>query len=155
VDESLTKTMTFFLRGVALELRRDIDWRAKGYHRNLIQRVGIYLAALIRDIVRIPLHSKEGIGQAHFRVRIQYISDYAIPALEFFRVEYPIDHMQRDHIDEAIELLQRGVGLTSDGRIHALDEWYATMEEFGQLTEYSRQAAKKIEEVVGLETVAV
>jgi hypothetical protein len=107
----------------------------------------------VRDIVRIPLHHREGIGQARFRARIEYISENAIPTLKFFQTKYPTDERQRTLIDEAIELLQKGIGLISDGSYPVLDEWYATMEEFYELTKYSQQAAIKIDEVIGLQII--
>jgi len=146
--ELLAETQRFFLGRVASELTREIDWRAKGYGKSVIPRAAIYVAAMVRDIVRIPLHHQDGIGQARFRPRIDYISESAIPILKFFQVNYPIDDRQCLLIDEALELLEKGVRLISDGRIPALDEWYATMEEFHDLTEYSRQAATRIEEMV-------
>ena len=149
MDELLERSLDFFLRGVAAELNKEIDWRAKGHGRNAIQKVGIYLAAMARDIVRIPLHYRGGIGQARFRSRVEYISEKAIPTLKFFRSNYPIDENRQVLIDEAIELLHKGVGLISDGAIPALDEWYATMEEFHELTEYSRQAAHRLEKAAG------
>ncbi len=152
MDDLLDETRKFFLQRVASELNQEIDWRERGSGKNVAQRVGIYLAALVRDIVRIPLHHPKGIGQARFRNRIQYISENAIPTLKFFQSKYPCDKRQRAIIDEAIELLQKGVGLISDGPIPLLDEWYATMEEFFELSKYSKQAAKKIEEVIDPKT---
>jgi hypothetical protein len=148
MDQLLSETLRFFLQRLASELNTEIDWRARGYGKNIFQRSGIYVAALVRDIIRIPLHDQAGIGQARFRARVQYIADDAIPTLEFFQANYPISRRQQALIGEARESLQRGVGLISDGRIPALDEWYATMKEFHELTEYSQQAARKIEEVL-------
>ena len=141
------------MRRVASELNTEIDWRAKGYGKNIAQRSGIYVAALVRDIVRIPLHHRGGIGQARFRARVAYISESAIPTLHFFQTNFPTSARQRVLAEEAIELLQKGVDLISDGRIAVLDEWYATMEEFHELTEYSRLAAEKIDEITALDSV--
>ncbi len=98
--------------------------------------------------MRIPLHNQRGIGQAQFRFRVAYISNTAIPTLSFFLNKYPIEKEQHNLIEEAITLLQKGAELIKDGRMPALDEWYATMEEFYKLTQYSQKAAEKIEKVI-------
>ncbi|MFQ5887722.1 MAG: hypothetical protein ACE5HY_03400, partial [Candidatus Hydrothermarchaeales archaeon] len=82
--------------------------------------------------------------QAQFRFRIFYISETAIPTPNFFLTRYPLEEEQRRLIKEAIDLLQKGAGLISNGSIPTIDEWYATMEEFYQLTKYSQEATKKI-----------
>ena len=149
MDTLLDETLKFFLRIVISELQQEIDWRAKGQDKNVVQRAGIYLAAFARDLVRIPLHHRGGIGQARFRARIEFVSANALPVLRFFRSKYPIDHRQSALIEEAIELLQKSLGLIRDGTLPELDEWYATMDEFSELTQYSQLAAKKLEEAIG------
>jgi hypothetical protein len=151
MDELLDKTRAFFLRRVVAELKRPIDWRAQGRGKGIVRRTGIYLAAFLRDIVRIPLHHPDGIGQARFRARVQYIADDAIPIIEFFQAEYACDMRVGALLDEAIEWLGKGKQLVEDGPFPRLDLWYATMDEFSQLTEYSRQAAEKIEDAIGAE----
>jgi hypothetical protein len=154
MDELLDKTLDFFLRGIARELSKDIDWRARGHGRNVFVRASIYTAAMVRDLIRIPLHHPAGIAQSRFRARVAFISERAIPILAFFRANYPIQEHRKTLIDEAIEVLERGVSLISDGAYPKLDEWYATMEEFHSLSEYSQQAATIILAVVELEPVA-
>lgn len=151
MDELSDKTLKFFLQQVALQLRKEIDWRARGYGRGVFVRIAIYLAAVARDLIRIPMHHPDGIGQSRFRARVEYMAETAIPTLAFFRANYPIDERERTLIDEAIEALERGVSLISDGTYPTLDEWYATMEEFHQLSEYSEQAAEKISAMAHLE----
>ncbi len=148
MNELLDDTLKFFLKAIALELHKEIDWRAKGYGKSVIKRVAIYTAAFVRDLTRIPRHYHRGIGQAQFRFRIAYISDTALPTLNFFLTKYPLPPGQRVFMETAVDLLQKGANLTRDGTIRALDEWYATMEEFCQLTEYSQEAAKRIEEAI-------
>ena len=148
MDELLDKTLKFFLRQVVLQLSEEIDWRAKGHGRNVFVRTAIYIAALVRDLIRIPTHHPAGIGMARFRARVEYIAESAIPTLAFFGANYPIDERQRTLISEAIEELERGVSLISDGPIPTLDEWYATMEEFHQLSEFSQKAVEKLSAVV-------
>jgi hypothetical protein len=145
-DELLADTFAFVMKSIALELSNEIDSRAEGYGKTVLRRAWIYLAALLRDFIRIPLHYYKGIGQAQFRYRVFYISNTALPTLHFFLERYPLKAEQRRLLEEAIDLLERGAGLISDGRISALDAWYATMEEFAQLTHYSREAAEKIRE---------
>ena len=152
MDELIDKTRTFFLGRVAAELRREIDWRAKGHGKSIPRRVAIYLAAFVRDVVRIPLHHREGIGQARFRARVTYITETAIPTLRFFRTEYPADEETAALLDEATERLEKGATLLRDGAVPALDEWYATMEEFSELTRFSREAAERIGAVIGART---
>lgn len=152
MDEILVKTLKFFLGSIAAELNKDIDWRAKGYGKNVFIRAGIYFVAMVRDLIRIPTHHKEGIAQSRFRARIEYISKTVIPSLNFFKSNYPIDDGQHVLITEAIELLNKGVSLISDGAIPKLDEWYATMDEFYELTMYSQQAAQSIEELIDFKT---
>ncbi len=148
MDELLDDTLKFFLKAIASELHKEIDWRAKGHGKSLIKRAVIYAAAFVRDLTRIPRHYHGGIGQAQFRFRVAYISDIALPTLSFFLTKYPLQQRQQIPIEAAVDLLQQGANLIRDGKIPALDEWYATMEEFGQLTECSRQAAKRIEEAI-------
>lgn len=148
MDELLDDTLKFFLKPIATELSQEIDLRARGYGKNLIRRIGIYTVAFLRDLTRIPLHYYKGIGQAQFRFRVAYISNTAIPTLNFFLTRYPLEEKQCRLIEEAIDFLQKGEGLIRNGSIPSLDEWYATMEEFYQLTTYSQEAAKKIEEVM-------
>lgn len=154
MDKLLDKTLTFFLRQMALQLSVEIDWRAKGYGRNVLVRAAIYTAALARDLIRIPLHHPDGIGQSRFRARVEYIDDRAIPTLKFFGANFPIDARQKSLINEAIEVLERGVSLISDGAYPTIDEWYATMEEFHQLSEYSLQAVEKISAVIQSDVAA-
>ncbi len=144
----LLETMEFFLKSIAEELKKEIDWRAKGYGKNPLLRAGIYTAALLRDLIRIPLHHKRGIGQAQFRFRVDYIINNAIPTLKFFQTKYPLEDEQQKRLEEAINLLQEGVGLIKDGSIQVVDEWYATMEEFYKLTKYSKVAALNIENII-------
>jgi len=150
MDELLKRTMRFFLEGVASELNRDIDWRATGHDRGVLKKVGIYAAAMVRDLIRIPLHHRGGIAQARFRVRVGYISEFAIPTLRFFVTEYPLDERTTTLLEEAVKELQQGVDLIADGPMPTLDEWYATMEEFHRLTEHSKRGAEKITRAVEL-----
>ena len=150
MDELLIRTMSFILERVASELNRDIDWRATGHGRGVLQRIGIYAAAMVRDLIRIPLHHRGGIAQARFRARIGYISESAIPTLRFFMTDYPLDEHTTTLLEEAVKELQDGVKLITDGPMPKLDEWYATMEEFHRLTEHSKRGAEKISRAVGL-----
>lgn len=148
--QTLNDTLEFFLGLIARELTTEIDWRAKGYGRNVIMRILIYVAALVRDVIRIPLHRHRGIAQAQFRLRVSYIDETAIPTLEFFVSKYPLHERQTELLRESIDLLRRGSDLTRDGRVLAIDEWYATMEEFHQLTKYSQEAARKLQETIDI-----
>ena len=150
MDELLIRTMSFFLERVASELNRDIDWRSTGHGRGVLQRVGIYAAAMVRDLIRIPLHHRGGIAQARFRARIGYISEFALPTLRFFVTDYPLDEQTTTLLEEAVKELQNGLDLITDGPMPKLDEWYATMEEFHRLTEHSKRGAEKITRAVGL-----
>ncbi len=147
-ESLLEETMEFFLKSIAEELKKEIDWRAKGYGKNPLLRAGIYTAAFLRDLIRIPLHHKRGIGQAQFRFRVDYIINNALPTLRFFQTKYPLKDAQQKQLKEAINILQEGVGLIKDGKIQEVDEWYATMEEFYKLTKYSKVAALKIENII-------
>lgn len=90
-DKLLNDTMKFFLENIATELSQEIDWRSRGYGKNIFTRVGIYTVAFLRDLLRIPLHYYRGIGQAQFRFRVAYISNTAIPTLNFFLTRYPLE----------------------------------------------------------------
>jgi hypothetical protein len=103
---------------------------------------------MVRDLIRIPLHHREGIAQARFRARVDYISEFAIPTLRFFVAEYPLDDRTATLLKDAVKELQQGVELIADGRVPTLDEWYATMEEFHRLTEHSKRGAEKITRAV-------
>ncbi len=143
-DKLLADTLKMVLYSIAKELNVEIDSRAQGYGKSAFRRCVIYLVALIRDLVRIPLHHYKGIGQAQFRYRVFYISNTAIPTIHFFLERYSLDKDQRRSLEEAIDLLRQGAALINDGIIPALDAWYATMQEFYELTQYSREAALKI-----------
>lgn len=140
-DPLLEQTLRFVLSGVERELRTDIDWRAGGRGRNPISRAAIYAAALVRDLTRIPSHHPDGIAQARFRARIRYLGRTAIPTVAFFLDHYPLPPDRKDALASAVAELERCVGLATDGRIRALDEWYATMNEFAALSEGCRRAA--------------
>jgi hypothetical protein len=142
----LEQTMCFVLSGIERELRTEIDWRAAGRGRNVFQRAAIYAAAMLRDLVRIPLHHPDGVAQARFRARIQYLERTAMPTVKFFLDHYPLSRHQQDALVSASTELEKSVDLISDGKIRALDEWYATMEEFGVLTERCGRAAEAIAE---------
>jgi|LGVF01.1.fsa_nt_gb hypothetical protein len=142
----LEQTMRFVLSGIERELRLEIDWRAAGRGRNVFRRAAIYAAAMLRDLVRIPLHHPDGVAQARFRARIQYIERTAMPTVKFFLDHYPLSQRQREALASASTELEESVGLISDGKIRALDEWYATMEEFGVLTERCGRAADALAE---------
>ncbi len=143
-------TVEFFLKLIARELTSEIDWRAKGYGRNVIIRILIYAVALVRDVIRIPLHHHRGIAQAQFRFRVSYIEETAIPTLEFFVSKYPLHDRQTELLRESIDLLRKGSDLIRDGRVLVMDEWYATMEEFHRLTQYSQEAARKLQETIDI-----
>jgi len=140
--------LSFVLSGIERELRLEIDWRAEGRGRNVFRRAAIYAAAMLRDLVRIPTHHPDGVAQARFRVRIQYIERTAVPTVKFFLDQYPLSRRQQDALVSASTELEESVGLISDGKIRALDEWYATMEEFGELTERCGRAADAIAEAI-------
>jgi hypothetical protein len=142
----LEQTMCFVLSGIERELRTEIDWRAAGRGRNVFQRAAIYAAAMLRDLVRIPLHHPDGVAQARFRARIQYLERTAMPTVKFFLDHYPLSRHQQDALVSASTELEKSVDLISDGKIRALDEWYATMEEFGVLTGRCGRAAEAIAE---------
>ena len=144
MTDLLDETKQFFLRALVRELSKEIDWRARAFRRNVLVRFTIYLAALVRDLVRIPLHHPQGIGQARFRLRVVYIRETALPTLHFFLQKYPLEADEQAELSRAIELLEAGAALTRDGAVRAIDEWYATIEEFGQLTRCSRAAAEAI-----------
>jgi hypothetical protein len=144
----LDHTLRFALSGIERELRLDIDWRAEGRGRNVFQRAAIYTAAMARDLARIFLHHPDGVAQAKFRVRIQYIERTAVPMVKFFLDHYPLSQHQQGSLVSALTELEESVGLISDGKIPALDEWYATMEEFGELTERCGRAADAIAEAI-------
>ena len=112
----------------------------------MFRRTAIYAAAMLRDLVRIPLHHPDGVAQARFRTRIRYIERTAVPTVEFFLNHYPLSRRQREALVSASTELEESVGLISDGKIRALDEWYATMEEFGVLTERCGRAADALAE---------
>jgi len=137
----LDHTLRFVLSAIERELRLGIDWRAAGRGRNAVQRAAIYAAAMARDLVRIPIHHPEGIAQARFRARVRYIEGTALPTVTFFLDRYPLSQHRRDALSSAVTELAGCVDLISDGRIRALDEWYATMDEFGVLTERCLRAA--------------
>jgi hypothetical protein len=122
MDALLIKTMAHFLEGIAAELSRNIDWRAVGRGRGVLRRAWIYTVALLRDLVRIPLHHPEGIAQARFRARVKFITENAIPTLRFFVVEYPLDQARIALLGEAIDELQRGADLITDGPIRDVDD---------------------------------
>ncbi len=147
-DKLFDDTLKFFLELIVMELSQEIDLRAKGYGKNIITRVVNHIVDFLGDMIRIPLQHYRGVGQAQFRFRVFYISNTVLPALNFFLTRYPLEEKQCHLIEEAIDLLQRGEGLIRNGGIPALDEWYATMEEFYTLTRYSKEAAGKIEEVI-------
>jgi len=144
----LEQTMRFVLSGIERELRLEIDWRAAGRGRNVFRRAAIYAAAMLRDLVRIPLHHPDGVAQARFRARIQYLERTAVPTVTFFLDHYPLSRGQRDALVSASTELEESVGLISDGKIRVLDEWYATMEEFGGLTERCGRAADALAEAI-------
>jgi len=144
----LDHTLRFVLSGIERELRLDIDWRAEGRGQNVFRRAFIYSAAMVRDITRIFLHHPEGVAQAKFRVRIQYIERTAMPTVEFFLHHYPLSQRQQNELASALSEFEASIGLISDGKIRALDEWYATMEEFGELTERCGRAADAIAEAL-------
>jgi len=144
----LDHTLRFVLSGIERELRLEIDWRAAGRGRNVFRRAAIYAAAMLRDLVRIPLHHPDGVAQARFRARIQYIERTAMPTVKFFLDHYPLSQRQQDALASALSEFEASVGLISDGKIRALDEWYATMEEFGELTERCGRAADAIAEAI-------
>lgn len=154
MTELLSDTVTFFLRPIAAELQKEIDWRARAFGRNVLTRVLVYLAALARDLIRIPLHHPRGIGQAQFRARVIYIQDTALPTLGFFASRYPLPAAPRARLDAAAAALRQGIALLRDGALPRVDEWYATIDEFGQLTEYSRAAARELEALVADLTAA-
>jgi len=151
MDELLVDTMRFFLDPVIDKLNQETDLRSRGYGKNPIYQVGVYLVAFARDLINIPLHSRQGIGQARYRARVAYIEQEVVPILRFFREKYPVRPEQKGLIDEAIELLQRGCQLGVDGRWRLLDQWYATMKEFHAFDDFSRQAAAKIEQLIRLD----
>jgi hypothetical protein len=144
----LEQTMRFVLSGIERELRIEIDWRAAGRGRNVFRRAAIYAVAMLRDLVRIPTHHPEGVAQARFRVRIQYIERTALPTVKFFLDNYPLSRHQQDALAAALSEFETSIGLISDGKIRALDEWYATMEEFAELTERCERAADAIAEAI-------
>ena len=146
--QTLDDTLEFFLGLTARELTTKIDGRSEGHGRNVIMRTLISAAALVRDVIRIPLHHHRGIGQAQFRFRVSYIDETAIPTLAFFLSKYPLNDQQTELLRESIDLLRRGSDLMRDGRVRVMDEWYATMEEFHRLTQYSQEAASKLQETI-------
>jgi hypothetical protein len=137
----LDETLRFVLSGVERELRRELDWRAVPAGVGRIRRVAIYSAALLRDLVRIPLHHPEGIAQARFRVRIRYLERSAIPTIGFFVNRYPLSAERHSALHRALAELEACVRLVQDGRLRAVDEWYATMDEFRRLDEGCGRAA--------------
>jgi hypothetical protein len=145
----LDRTMHFVLSGIEAELRPEIDWRAAGRGKNIFRRAAIYSAGMVRDLVRIPSHHPEGIAQARFRARIRSIERTALPTVRFFLDTYPLSGHQRENLSSAVAELSGCVDLISDGRFHALDEWYATMDEFADLTQRSRRAADAIAAAIG------
>jgi len=144
----IDQTLRFVLSGIERELRLEVDWRAAGRGRNVFRRAAIYSAAMVRDLVRVFLHHPDGVAQAKFRVRIQYIERAAMPTVRFFLDHYPLSRHQQDALASALSEFEASIGLISDGRIPALDEWYATMEEFGELTERCGRAADAIAEAI-------
>jgi hypothetical protein len=144
----LDHTLHFVLSGIERELRLEIDWRAAGRGRNVFRRAAIYAAAMVRDLARVFLHHPDGVAQAKFRVRIQYIERTAVPTVKFFLDHYPLSRRQQDALVSALSEFEASIGLISDGKIPALDEWYATMEEFGELTERCGRAANAIAEAI-------
>lgn len=144
----LDQTLCFVLSGIEGELGLGIDWRAAGHGRNVLERATIYLAAMARDLVRIPLHHPEGIAQARFRARIRYIESTALPTVRYFLDHYPLSPHQRDALSSAVAELSGCIELVSDGRIRALDEWYATIDEFALLTERCARAADALAEAI-------
>ena len=144
----LDQTLRFVLSGIERELRLQIDWRAAGRGRNQFRRAAIYAAAMLRDLVRIPTHHPDGIAQAKFRVRIQFIERTAVPTVKFFLDHYPLSQRQQDALKSALTEFEASIGLKSDGKIRALDEWYATMEEFAELTERCGRAADALTEAI-------
>jgi hypothetical protein len=148
MDQLQARTLKFFLSGIASELQKEIDWRAKGHGKNIFVRTGIYIAALVRDLIRIPLHHKDGIAMSRFRVKVEYLSKYAIPTLRFFQSEFALNERQNSLISDSISNLEQGTALISDGPYPTLDEWYATMEEFHQLTKFCHKAAIILHELI-------
>jgi len=144
-------TLRFFLGQVVSNLERELDWRAEGSGRSVVSRALIYLAAMARDLVRIPLHHPEGIAQARFRARLLYIREVALPTLRFFSDEYDLDFTRTGALDEAIMALETAEALVSDGPVRVIDQWYATMDEFNTLTELSRRATSAIRRVIGFD----
>ncbi|MEJ2581608.1 MAG: hypothetical protein P8127_08220 [Acidobacteriota bacterium] len=141
ITSLLDSTMRFVLSGIERELRLGIDWRASGRGWNVFRRAAIYAGAMARDLVRIPLHHPDGIAQARFRARIQYIERTVVPTVGFFLEHYPLSQHQRDSLSTALTELGGCIELQPDGRMRALDEWYATMEEFAVLTERCEKTA--------------
>ncbi len=140
-ERLLDETLRFVLGGVERELRRDLDWRAVPAGFGRFRRAAIYSAAMLRDLVRIPLHHPDGIAQARFRVRIRYVERTAIPTIRFFVDRYPLSLARRSNLHSALGELEACLRLVSDGRFHAVDEWYATMDEFRRLGEGCARAA--------------
>jgi hypothetical protein len=148
-DELLEETLCRVLSGIERELRPDLDWRAAPDGTGYVRRIAVYSAALVRDLIRIPLHHPDGIAQARFRVRIRYIERTAIPLIEFFVDRYPLSPTRRRALTAALDELHSCAGLVSDGKIPALDAWYATMDEFQRLTDGCRAAADALATAVG------
>jgi len=148
-DELLEQTLCRVLAGIERELRSDLDWRATPEGTGYVRRIAVYSAALVRDLIRIPLHHPDGIAQARFRVRIRYIEQTAIPLIQFFVDRYPLSPVRRRALTAALDELHSCAGLVSDGRIRALDAWYATMDEFRRLTDGCRDAADALANAAG------
>lgn len=148
MDALLVETMRFFLDPVVAKLNDEIDLRSRGYGKNPFHQAAIYLVAFARDLANIPLHSREGIGQARYRARAAYIEREVIPILRFFQENYPIRPEQNKLIEEAVDLLQSACQLGKDGPLRLLDQWYATMKEFHIFVDFSKQAAGKIEQLL-------
>jgi hypothetical protein len=149
VRSLLAETVRFVLSAIERELRLEIDWRAAGEGRGIFRRAVIYAAAMARDLARIPLHHPDGIAQARFRARIRYIESTALPTVQFLLDRHPLSQNQRDTLSSAESELAGCLDLMSDGRISALDAWYATMDEFTELTRRSDRAADALASVIG------
>lgn len=149
LDALLDETLRFMIGSVERELRVPVDWRAAGRGRGPLRRAAIYAAAMARDLVRIPLHHPDGIAQARFRARIRYIERTALPTVRFLLDRYPLGGSRRASLEAAERDLTSCADLIRDGRIRRLDEWYATMEEFGALGEGCMQAADALARSVG------
>lgn len=144
-----SRTRRFFLGSVADTLREEIDWRARGGGQSAVTKLAVYLAAFARDLLRIPLHHKHGIGQARFRARVAYITGTALPTIQFFLDNHELDSDLRSDLVTASERLRGAEPLLADGSSQALDEWYATMEEFGALQAICADTVSLLDRAIG------